>query len=274
MLARVWTIPSELRVLMGLTQTAKRSFLLAALLILSVGFASAQTRPTEIPKGDSPAQPYVSVNQLLTPGKAQRAIEKARQDFAQGRLDSALRETEHALEIYPRCAAALSIQGAVNLSRTNYTDASRRFQQAIDAEPAFGPAYLGLGMAYNSQGRFKEAVIPLDRAASFLPSSWILYFESAIAHLGLGEPETALNEITYAERFMGDDPQKRAGISYLRGMANFEMKDYRDAQGEFNEAVERDRNGLFAALAKVKLEQLAPAGDKLQVARSSVYNPF
>ena len=52
------------------------------------------------------------------------------------------------------------------------------------------------------------------------------------------------------------------------------MKDYREAQGEFNEAVERDGNGLFAVLAKGKLEQLANASDKLQVARSSVYNPF
>ena len=129
-------------------------------------------------------------------------------------------------------------------------------------------------MAYTSQGRFKEALIPLDRAASFLPGSWIVYFESAVAHLGLGEPETALKEISYAERFTGADPQKRAGISYLRGMVSFEMKDYREAQGEFNEAVERDGNGLFAVLAKGKLEQLANASDKLQVARSSVYNPF
>jgi tetratricopeptide (TPR) repeat protein len=247
---------------------------LAALLVLSIGFASAQLRPADIPEPDSPSQQFVSVNQLLTPAKAQRATERARREFIQGRLDSALRETERALEIYPRCAAALSIQGAVNLSRTNYAEASRRFQQAIDAEPAFGPAYLGLGMAYTSQGRFKEALIPLDRAASFLPSSWIVYFESAVAHLGLGEPEAALKDISYAARFTGTDPQKRAGISYLRGMANFEMKDYREAQGEFNEAVERDVNGLFAALAKSKLEQLASADDKLQVARSSVYNPF
>ena len=129
----------------------------------------------------------------------------------------------------------------MNLSRTNFVDADMAFQQAINAEPAFGPAYFGLGMAYTSQGRFKEALIPLDRATSFLPSSWIVYFESAVAHLGLGEPEAALKEISYAERFTGTDPKKKAGISYLRGMDSFEMKALSRSEGELNEAVRRDR---------------------------------
>ena len=272
--SRIWPNTPEPRGMRGLTPIVGRSFLLAAQLALSVGFASAQIRPSEILDTSSPVQPYVSVNQLRTPYKAQRAIQKAREDFLHGRVDSALKETERALEIFPRCAVALSIQGTVNMSQTNYADASRHFQQAIDAEPAFGPAYLGLGMVYTSQGRFKEALIPLDRAASFLPGSWIVHFESAVAHLGLGEPETALKEISYAERFTGTDPQKRAGVSYVRGMAHFKMKSYREAQQEFNEAVERDKNGIFAVLAKGKLMQLDSVSDKLQIARSSVPNPF
>ena len=253
---------------------ARRSFLLAAQLTLSVGFASAQIRPPEIADTRSPSQQSVSVNQLLTPAKAQRAIEKAREDFMLGRLDSAIRETERALETYPRCAAAFSIQGAVNLSRTNYADADRDFQQAIDADPAFGPAYLGLGTAYTSQGRFKEALIPLDRATSFLPSSWIVYFESAVAHLGLGEPEVARKEIAYAEQFTGTDPQKRAGVSYLRGAAYIEMKNYSKAEGELNETIRCDRNGVFATLAIKRLKEIAPMDHNWQIVGSSVHHSF
>ena len=268
---KISPISTELRGLRRLASIAQRSFLLTALLPLTVGFASAQIRPSEILKTNSPSQPYVTLNQLLTPDKAQKALEKARQDFMRGHIDSAQRETERALEVFPRCALALSIQGALNLSQTNYADAGRHFQQAIEAEPTFGPAYLGLGMAYTSQGRFKDALIPLDRAASFLPGFWIVHFESAVAHLGLGEPETALKEIYYAERFTGTDPQKRAGVSYLRGMAHFKMQSYREAQQEFNEAVERDKNGIFAVLAKEKLKQFDSVNDELQIARS---NPF
>ena len=271
---KISPISTELRGLRRLASIAERSFLLTALLPLTVGFASAQIRPSEILKTNSPSQPYVTLNQLLTPDKAQKALEKARQDFMRGHIDSAQRETERALEVFPRCALALSIQGAVNLSQTNYADAGRHFQQAIEAEPTFGPAYLGLGMAYTSQGRFKDALIPLDRAASFLPGFWIVHFELAVAHLGLEEPETALREISYAERFTGTDPQKRAGVSYLRGMAHFELSGYREAQENFNEAVKRDSNGKFAVLAKGKLEQLNSLSEKRQIAGSSVYNPF
>ena len=206
--------PPEPRGMRGLTPTVGRSFLLAALLALSVGFASAKTRPTEIQNKDSPSQQYVSVNQLLTPAKAQRATERARRDFIQGRLDSALRETERALEIYPRCAAALSIQGAVSLSRTNFIDASLRFQQAIDAEPAFGPAYLGLGMAYTSQGRFKEALIPLDRAASFLPSSWRSSILNRQLLIWVSENPRQLSR-RFPMRSDSQGPIRRKGPEYL-----------------------------------------------------------
>jgi len=272
--SRTSPITSELGGLRGFKSIPKRSFLLPALLAFTAGFASAQIRPSEILNTNPLTQPYVSVNQLLTPDKAQKALEKARQDFLRGRFDSAQAETERALQMFPQCALAFSIQGAVNLSQTNYADASRHFQQAIEAEPTFGPAYLGLGMAYTSQGRFKEALTPLDRAASFLPGSWIVYFESAFAHLGLGDPETALKDIAYAERFTGADLQKRAGVSYLRGIAHLEMKGYPEAQKEFDEALKRDRDGIFAVLANRRLKQLGSVSDKLQIARSSVDENF
>lgn len=258
----------------GLASVAGYSLLLATQLTIAVGLGSAQIGPSEFVDANSQIQQAVSVNQLLTPYKAQRVLEKARQDFLHGRFDSALRDTERALHIFPRCAVAFSIQGAVNLSQRNYADAGRRFQQAIDAEPAFGPAYLGLGMAYSSQGRFNEALIPLNRSASFLPGSWIVYFELAFADLGLGEPAKALKEIASAERFTGTDPQKRAGVLYLRGIAHFEMKGYREAQAEFNETIERDRDGIFALLAKDRLKQLASVGDSPEIALSSTHNFF
>ena len=45
----------------------------------------------------------------------------------------------------------------------NYVEAAQTFQQAINADPTLGAAYLGLGEAYNSLGRFKEALAPLAR---------------------------------------------------------------------------------------------------------------
>ena len=251
----IWLSISDMRAFMQRSPIAKSSQLLAAMLTLSAGFASAQVDSTKF-MDKSQSQNNVSVNQLLTPNKAQRATEKAREDLIHGRFESAQREAELALDIFPRCATALNIQGAVNLWRANYAEAAREFQRAIDADPALGTAYLGLGLTFTYQGRFKEALVPLDRAAAFLPGSWTVHFEAALSHLGVGEPDIALKEVTYAERFMGTDPQKRAGISYLRGVALFQLKGYDASRVELNKALRLDPKGIYSTLARRRLEQL------------------
>jgi tetratricopeptide (TPR) repeat protein len=242
--------------------------LLVALLAISANLAPAQTGSSQRVDSQSPTQTLVSINQLRTPGKARKATENARKDFVEGRFDTALHEAKRALAIYPRSAMALNIQGAVNLSRANYADAGRDFQQAIDADPALGQAYLGLGMVYTSQGRFKEALAPLDRAAASLPGSWLVHFESALAHLGIEEPEAAITEITHAERFTGSAPRQRAEASYLRALARCQMKDYSGAKRDLKEAVALDPTGLYAALAAKKL-QLISIDDGQQIANST-----
>jgi hypothetical protein len=111
--------------------------LLVSLLAISANLAPAQTGSSQRADSQSPTQNLVSINQLRTPGKALKATENARKDFVESRLDAALHETKRAIAIYPCCAMALNIQGAVNLSRANYADAGRDFQQAIDADPAW-----------------------------------------------------------------------------------------------------------------------------------------
>jgi|HubBroStandDraft_1064217.scaffolds.fasta_scaffold132043_2 tetratricopeptide (TPR) repeat protein len=272
--SRISLTVSEPRAFQESAVAAKCAHLLAALLAISASVAQAQAGSTQRVNAQPPGPGLVSINQLQTPEKAQRTIERARDAFAQGRYDAALSDAERALDLYPRCATALNIEGAVNLSRTNFDKAGQDFQRAIDADPALGQAYLGLGMAHASQGRFREALVPLDRAAAFLPSSWMVYFEAALAHLGTDEPEAALTEITYAERFIGSDPKKRSRTAYLRGIAHSKMRDYSDAKRDLNEAVASDPNGISATHAGKKLEQLLYKDDGQQVARSTVGSPF
>jgi hypothetical protein len=35
---------------------------------------------------------------------------------------------------------------------------------------------------------------PIDRATSLLPGSWLIYFEAAVTHLGLGDTEATLRK--------------------------------------------------------------------------------
>ena len=102
-------------------------------------------------RGSPPAsQQFVSTNQLLTPEKAQKATERARDALLRGRYEEAQKQVTRALEICPNCAIALTLQGIMKIEGKNYAEAAQTFRQAINADPTLGVAYLGLGQAYNS----------------------------------------------------------------------------------------------------------------------------
>lgn len=216
----------------------------------------SQVTPNQIPVQNIWSQYLVSKNQLLTPEKALKATDRAREDLWKGRKESARKEVQRALAVAPHCALALNLQGIMGLEDRDYTEAVHAFQQSINEDPTLGPAYLGLGIAFAAEGRFREALIPLDRAAALLPGSWITYFETALARLGLHESLTGLRQIAYAERFAGADVQKISAVAYLRGVAYLQLNDLSSAKEFLLQAVQRDPNGTYAVLAQRSLNSL------------------
>ena len=230
----------------------------AALLVGVIECAYCQVDSVELSGHLSPTQRVVSKNQLLMPEKAQKAMSRAQVDYLHGHYESAQRDVQVVLELYPHCALAFTFQGILNLQRGNLSEATQAFQRAIDEDPASGPAYIGMGVIYNTQGRFRDAIALFDRAAPFLQDSWLIHFEAAFAHLGVGESDAGLRDITRAERFTGSDPERLSGLAYLRGVAQCQLKDYNGGNRYLEEAVRLDPNGIFAILARKRLELVAP----------------
>ena len=189
-------------------------------------------------------------------------MERAREQFLHARYESAQREIQRALDICPDCAWAHTFQGALYLQGRNYLEAARSFQRAIDQDPTLGAAYLGIGMVCNAQGRFKDALAPLDRAAPYLSSSWILHFQNAWAHLEIGEFSAGLKDLARADGLTASDPQELSADAYLHGVAQSQLKDYQGARHFLEESVKREPKGTFATLAKKRLQHLAPREEK------------
>ena len=166
------------------------------------------------------------------------------------------KEVQRALDICPHYGLGLAFQGIIDLQTGNNLKAQNAFQRAIDEDPTLGAAYLGLGLIFNHQGRFKEATVPFDRAAPLLPASWLLHFESAWAHFGIGEFAAGLRDATSAEGLSERDPEKLSGVAYLRGIAQFQMRDYSEAHRYFEDAVRHDPKGTFATLAQRRMQQI------------------
>jgi tetratricopeptide (TPR) repeat protein len=255
----------------GLTRDARISgFLevLAALLLVGIVEPGlAQVASNQIADQSFRAQQLVSKNQLLTPEKALKAAARAREDLLRGREEPARKEIQRALDIAPHCAVALALQGVAQYHDKDYAEASRSFQRSIEEDPTLGAAYLGLAGVFMTQGRFREALIPLDRAEALLPDSWFAHFQAALAHLGLGETVSGLKEVANAEDFPGADAERRSGFGLLRGIAYLQLKDYGAAKEQLQKAVKCNPNGSYAPLARKNLEQLSPNRETLNGSR-------
>ena len=225
-------------------------FLRTLLLVCSSWQACAQGDALQVINGNLQRQQFISTNQLLTPSKARQATERASADILHGRIESARKELSRALNVAPHYGVALATQGAVDLQVGNIDGAAKAFQQAMEDDPTLGAAYVGLGMVLIAQGRFKEALIPLDHATSLLPGSWYVHFELGLAHVGLRNVDAALQQADLAERFAGPDSERRSGVSYLRAMVYAVMKDSERAEKYRVETITRDPNGIYATLAK------------------------
>jgi tetratricopeptide (TPR) repeat protein len=219
----------------------------------------SQVTPNPIADQTVRSKQLVSKNQLLTPPKALKATARAREDLLSGRGESARKEIQRALGISPHCALALSLHGVVSYKDKDYAEASRAFQRSIEEDPTLGAAYVGLGAVLIIQRRFREAFIPLDRAVALLPDSWLAHYQTALAHLGLGEAVGSLKEIAEGEHFAGNDAETRSGFAYLRALAYLQLKDPGAAKESLQRAVKSSPNGAYAPLAQKRLEQLSPS---------------
>lgn len=237
----------------AITSSLTASAVLAILALATEMFPQSGSSP--FVTRDLSVQNTISANQLLTPKKALQAVESARNHLLAGHVDQAQKEVARALEISPHCALALTLRGSIQIEERQFKDAGVDFQDALEADPALGAAYLGLAMSLIGQRRFRNALVPLDRATSLLPGSWLVYYEAAIAHLGLGDADAALTQINYAERFTKMDPERKSGTAYLRGVAYIHLGDHDRAKKHFENAVAFDPNGAYASLAGRHLEQ-------------------
>jgi hypothetical protein len=70
--------------------------------------------------------------------------------------------------------------------------------------------------------------------------------------------EAALKQINYAERFTEMDTERKSGNAYMRGMICINLGEVDRGTKYLEDAVAFDPNGVYAAVALRKLEQLRP----------------
>ena len=193
-----------------------------------------QPSPTVIPldAGPTPLAIVLNLNYtptpmyVATPHPISEAFRAGQRAFDRGDLATALRFMEQASQIDPNAADIIYTIGEIQRRKGDYLEALASYNQAIDTNPRFSPAYLGraltnlaldqpdsvkqdLDMAIKQDDQFGEAYLQraaywleqgdieaaqkdLDRLEELLPdSAWLPLYRSEIA-LAQNEPELAL----------------------------------------------------------------------------------
>ncbi len=125
----------------------------------------------------------------------------------EGRWEDALRYFQQTAQAENNQAPDLFFFiGEVYRHMQQWNDAAEAYQQALQVQPAFAPAEVGLAQTLLAQGEAQEALKLLQQATQDDPTYGMAYIVLAREHLAQGEAETALADLQNAEQYLPDSP--------------------------------------------------------------------
>lgn len=117
----------------------------------------------------------------------------------EGDLDGAIAAYEKALTIDAEYVRIYTSLGEAHLSRylktedrMSYAQSIDNFKTAIELDPAYAPAYSGLGDAYGQAGDLQGAISKWEKALSLNPEQYLLNFNLGLAYYNSGKKTKAL----------------------------------------------------------------------------------
>jgi Tfp pilus assembly protein PilF len=135
------------------------------------------------------------------------ALERvAELEFSFGHTDDALAALRKSLEVAPRNAQAVALQGFLLSARDEIPAATKLFDQAIELDSALGNAWLGRGLCRIRQGDAGGGLDDLTIAASLEPQRSLLRSYLAKAFADTGDDAHAAREFLLAMQIDPHDP--------------------------------------------------------------------
>ena len=198
----------------------------------------------------------VSVAEMLVPKKARSFYQKAREACSHGKFDDAKELLDRALQLHPHFAEALTLRGLIQLRGDQIEQGRQSFEQAIQYDPAYSPAYVALAAVYNAQAHYDDALRTLELGTAIAPMAWQGYCEMAEASIGKGLYGNGLQLAEKAEQLNGN---KLAAIHLLKAYAMIPLKFYSRAKEELQAYLQREPKGGDAEQARHLLAQLNAA---------------
>jgi tetratricopeptide (TPR) repeat protein len=127
-------------------------------------------------------------------------------EFGFGRTARALGALEKGLQLSPRNAQAIVLNGFVLAAQNRIAEAARLFDEAIAIDPALGNAWLGRGLCRIRQGNAEAGRQDLQVAATLEPNRALLRSYLGKAFGNARDEQLASKELGLAKRLDPNDP--------------------------------------------------------------------
>ena len=127
-------------------------------------------------------------------------------------------------------------------------EAERAFRDALKYDPKNPEVLAGLGVALMMQGRFREAIPPLDKAVSIAPENGSFRNNRGVARMELSQYRDAAEDFNVAERSPNTDDRIAAAIN--RGRLHQRQGNFDAAEQEFTNALARDPKSFAATIGR------------------------
>lgn len=154
-------------------------------------------------------------------------------DFAQGRLQDAVKENERALKLRPDIAGLHNNQGSFLLTLGRFKDAAASFERALRIDPRDAQARNNLGGALSKMGRLDEALASIDAAIALVPTYAKAYSDRTMVLTRLGRFADA---VASGDKAVALQPHLAEAQDH-RGMALLQLGRYAEALAGFDAAL-------------------------------------
>lgn len=105
------------------------------------------------------------------------------------------------LQSNPQSADLWQGKGFNHYSNRQYSQAIEAFQKALEINPGYGEAHMGIGMVCIQQGKLDEALIHLNRATRHKEHLGRAYFEKSLVYIAKKDYEAAKVELANAIKY-------------------------------------------------------------------------
>ena len=211
-------------------------------------------------------QGMVSVRELTIPRRAQSEYTAARADLRRGKVESAQRRLQKAVEIAPQFAEALNYLGVLAYQRREFSEAETFFRRALEKDPEASEPLVNLGGALLSLNRVEEAVEVNTRAQAAQPKDALANAQLGLSYYLQGNDEEALNYLLLTEQL---DPAHFSHPQIPLANIYLQNSDAQSAIEELQDFLRHHPDSPGAGSVRAKIRQIEQARESETAATSA-----